>query len=101
MAIAEVSLVPIGTQDTTLSGYVAGVIDVVRESGLSYQLTPMGTIIEGLLDDILETIRQMHEHLFETGVKRVYAIVKIDDRRDRSSIHMNDKVDSVEQKLHS
>ncbi len=100
MAIAEISLVPIGTHDTTLSGYVAGVVDVLGKTGLSYQLTPMGTIIEGSLDDIFSAVKQMHEHVFETGVKRVYATVKIDDRRDRS-VHMGDKVDSVQQKLQS
>jgi uncharacterized protein (TIGR00106 family) len=98
MAIAEVSIVPLGIGGVSVSQYVAGAIDELKIAGLHYQLTPMGTIIEGKLDDIFAVIRRMHETPFEKGVQRVYTTIKLDDRRDRE-VAMGEKVRSVEQKI--
>lgn len=97
MAIVEVSVVPVGTADTSLSAYVAGAVDVLQASGLSYELTAMGTILYGDLDRILEIVRAMHESCFQRGVHRVLTQIKIDDRRDRASTPQ-DKVRSVLEK---
>ncbi len=97
MAIAEVSIVPIGTGGTSVSGYVAGALDELKKSGLTYKLTPMGTIIEGDLDAVLAVIKAMHETPFAKGIERVYSTIKLDDRRDKDA-HMDDKVASVKQK---
>lgn len=98
MAIAEVSIVPLGIGSISVSEYVAGAIDELHASGLTFQLTPMGTIIEGNLEEVLEVIRRMHETPFKKGVQRVYTTIKIDDRRDRKVV-MNEKVRSVAQKI--
>ncbi len=98
MAVVEVSITPLGTATTGVSRYVAGCLRIVRESGLSHQLTPMGTIIEGDLDDILRVIRQMHEAPFAAGAVRVSTLIKIDDRRDKTH-SMAGKLQSVEEKL--
>jgi len=99
MAIAEVSVVPIGTAGTSVSSFVAGALQVLEESGLTYQLTPMGTIIEGDIGEILDVIRKMHETPFAKHAQRVYTTVKIDDRRDKVAIQMGDKVALVKKKL--
>tara|TARA_B100000965_G_scaffold338385_1_gene305566 strand:- start:346 stop:654 length:309 start_codon:yes stop_codon:yes gene_type:complete len=99
MAIVEFTIVPLGTKDTSLSKYVADchkVLDDVKN--IKYQLTPMGTIVEGDLDVILETIRKMHEVPFKNGALRVSTSIKIDDRRDKIS-SMEGKVKSVVEKL--
>jgi uncharacterized protein (TIGR00106 family) len=98
MAIAEVSIVPLGTGTVSVSEYVAGALVELQKTGLSYKLTPMGTIIEGELDDVLSAIRKMHEIPFGKGVQRVYTTIKLDDRRDRP-VQMGEKVQSVEKKL--
>lgn len=98
MAIVEVSVVPLGTGETSLSAYVAGAVEILQASGLSYELTAMGTIIYGDLDKILETIRAMHESCFHKGVQRVLTQIKIDDRRDRVS-SPEAKVRSVLEKM--
>lgn len=98
MAIVFVTVVPLGTATTSLSRYVAGVERVLRESGLTAQLTAMGTIIEGDLDAILPVVRRMHEVPFGEGAKRVSTLIKIDDRRDRAH-SIEGKVRSVEEKL--
>ncbi len=98
MAVVELSIVPIGVESTSLSSYVAGVIEVLRKSSLKYELTAMGTIISGDLDEILATIRQMHESCFSSGAKRVLTQIRIDDRRDRKG-SPEQKVQSVLGKL--
>ncbi len=101
MAVVEVSIVPLGTGTTSLSPYVAACEQTLREqgSGLKYQLTAMGTIIEGDLDQVLKLIRLLHEVPFQQGALRVSTQIKIDDRRDRKG-SIDQKIKSVEAKLH-
>ena len=97
--IAEVSIVPVGTGNASLSAFVADCVNILeKRKSIKYQLTSMGTIIEGPLKDILEAIRLMHEAPFNDGVLRVVTNVKIDDRRDKK-ISMEGKVASVQKHL--
>ncbi|GBF35137.1 hypothetical protein DCCM_4260 [Desulfocucumis palustris] len=99
MAVLEVSIVPVGTSSTSLSAYVADCLKTLRETGgISYRLTPMGTIIEGDLEVLLKVVREMHEQPFRAGAGRVVTAIRIDDRRDRP-LTMDGKVASVERKL--
>ena len=99
MAIAEVSVVPLGTGTPSVSEYVARAIKVLeQEKDMKYELTAMGTIMEGDLDRILAVIRRMHEETFGQGVARVLTTIKIDDRRDKLQT-MKAKLDSVSKKL--
>ncbi len=99
MAIAQVSITPLGTKTPSVSRYVANchkVLEGMEE--IRWQLTPMATILEGELDQILTAIRKMHEVPFDEGALRVSTHIKIDDRRDKEHT-MNGKVDSVMTKL--
>jgi uncharacterized protein (TIGR00106 family) len=99
VAIAEVSVVPLGTKTPSVSQYVAQAVKVLeQEKGMKYEITPMGTIIEGDLDKILTVVRKMHEGTFGEGVARVLTTVRIDDRRDKAQ-DMKEKVDSLKKKL--
>jgi len=98
MAIAEVSVVPIGTSKTGVSEYVAGAVTILEKSGMKYRLTPMGTVIEGDLQDLLAVIARMHETPFANNAQRVYTVIKIDDRRDVKG-EMDQKVKSVMEKI--
>ncbi len=98
MAVVFISVAPLGTATTSLSRYVAGVERILRETGIRHQLTAMGTILEGELDEILPVLRRMHEHPFAMGAVRVSTLIKIDDRRDKEH-SMEGKVRSVEEKL--
>ncbi|OGN97193.1 MAG: hypothetical protein A2Z77_06400 [Chloroflexi bacterium RBG_13_51_36] len=99
MAIAEISVVPLGTKTPSVSQYVARAIKVLeRERDIRYEITAMGTIVEGDLDRILALVKKMHEVVFEEGVARVLTTVKIDERRDKAQ-GMKEKVDSLRKKL--
>ena len=99
MAIAEVSVVPLGTETPSVSKYVARAVKILQqEKDVKYEITPMGTIIEGDLDKILAVVRKMHEGTFGEGVARVLTTVKIDDRRDRAQ-GMKEKLSSLRREL--
>jgi uncharacterized protein (TIGR00106 family) len=100
MAIVEITIIPVGTSSTSLSAYVANMQVVLAQmkEPISYQMTPMSTIIEGDLDDLFKVIRRLHELPFQNGAERVSTSIKIDDRRDQPS-SMQQKMKSVESKL--
>jgi len=95
MAIAEISIIPLGTKTPSVSKYVARAVNVLqKEKDIKYQITSMGTIIEGKLDKVLAVAKKMHEGSFNTEVTRVITIIEIDDRRDKAS-SMKGKVSSL------
>ena len=99
MAMVEVSVVPLGTGTTSVSEYVAGALKVLRdEPAIKYELTAMGTIIEGDLQQILTLAGRMHRSAFDAGAKRVLTTIKIDERTDKP-LSMSGKVEAVKREL--
>jgi uncharacterized protein (TIGR00106 family) len=97
--IAEVTVVPLGTTSTSLSSYVAEVEKVLKKfPSLKSLLTPMSTILEGEMDEVLAAIKAMHEAPFGMGALRVSTTLRIDDRRDKG-ITMAGKLAAVKSKL--
>ena len=98
MAVAEITVVPSGV-GPSVSDYVVRAIKVIeKHEGVRFQLTPMGTILEGELDSILDVIRDVHNCAFDDRVDRVLTLVKIDERRDKV-LTMEGKLGSVRSKL--
>jgi len=99
MVIAEVSIVPLGTKTPSLSKHLARAFRVLREEkNIKYELTSMGTIMEGDLGEILRVVRNMHESIFDGKVMRVATTIKIDDRRDKT-LSMRGKIESLLKEL--
>ena len=93
--IAEMVVVPIGTETPDVAKYVKSCLDVVKQAkDVTYTLTAMSTIVQGPLDRVLEIYKMMHEVPFGAGVKRVLSTLKIDDRRDRLAT-MESKIKAV------
>jgi uncharacterized protein (TIGR00106 family) len=100
IVVAEISVVPIGTGGASVSEYVAGCVEVLNKRGISYRLTPMGTIMEGKLSDILSATAEMHQTPFAKGAVRVVTTLKIDDRCDKQ-LSMEGKLKSVRDRVPS
>ena len=81
-----------------MSGDIAKVIKIVKDSGLDYQLGPMGTSIEGEPDAVFKVMEAMHMAMRNSS-KRVSTLIKIDDQVDRPLGRMKKKVESVQEKL--
>jgi uncharacterized protein (TIGR00106 family) len=98
MAILEISVVPIGTKETSLSSYVAGCLRILRKEKVRYELTSMGTNIEGDLRTLMRIALKMHRTPFKKGARRVLTTLKIDDRRDKKGT-LSGKKRAVQEKL--
>jgi uncharacterized protein (TIGR00106 family) len=97
--IAEVTVVPLGTGSASLSHFVAEVEKTLKKfPRLKSMLTPMSTILEGDMDEVLEALKAMHEVPFRMGAMRVSTTLRIDDRRDKK-ITMAGKLAAVKGKL--
>ena len=99
MAVVELTVCPLGTGTTSASSYVAGAQKILGDQDkVKYLLNPMGTVMEGDIDEIFALIRRSQEDVFDKGVGRVYSIIKVDDRRDKQAT-MEQKLASVKAKL--
>ncbi len=94
--IVEFTIVPLDKGES-LSESVAGVLDIVDRSDLDYRLTPMGTIVEGEWDEVMDLIKKCHMEMREES-NRVETSITIDDREDAED-RITEKVKSVEDKL--
>jgi uncharacterized protein (TIGR00106 family) len=97
--IADIRILPFGTRSAGVSEYVAACVKVLKEApGITWQVTPMATMVQGPLERVLDLMREMHEIPFAMGAGRVITTISIDDRRDKQ-ITMESKVKSVSDKL--
>ena len=83
LAVAEIFITPLGTSDSTIREYIRALIPLVEASGLKYQLTAMGTQVEGPVDALLALTRQLHDATFDAhlGTDRVVTHLRLDERR--------------------
>lgn len=94
--LAEFSVVPIG-EGVSVSSHLAGIAKLIDDSGLDYRINPMGTVVEGDIDEVLALIKKCHSAMLE-DVERVYTTVTIDDRKDKSGPRLDKKIASLEEK---
>ena len=100
MPLANVTVIPLGTQTPSLSKYIAECVKEIENSGIKHTLTPFGSVLEGEIDEIFEVIKRIHEVPFKHGVQRVATLVNLDDRRDKKAT-ADSKIESVMGKLKS
>jgi uncharacterized protein (TIGR00106 family) len=93
MVLLEFSMTP-STQEESKSPFVARILDVIDKSGLPYQLTPMGTIIEGDWAEVMAVVTDCFKAL-EVDCPRISSQIKIDYRAGQNS-RMKSKIDAVE-----
>lgn len=91
--LAIFSTFPVDKGDS-MAKDVAGVIDLIDKSGLDYQTTAMGTLVEGDWDEVMDLIKRCHHKLRENS-KRVNTKISIDDREGATG-RLKGKVADVE-----
>ncbi|NDY73704.1 thiamine-binding protein [Desulfobacter hydrogenophilus] len=90
--LVSVAISPCGTGDE-LSGEVAQVIKIIRESGLKNRTNSMFTEIEGPWDDVMKVVKDATFVLAEKGI-RTGVVLKADVRPGFTDM-MTAKVDKV------
>lgn len=81
--VAEIAVFPLGTGEPSVREYVRALYRIVLESGMKHELTAMGTLLEGRLEDVLALARRLHESCFTVagGTSRVLTTLRLDERR--------------------
>lgn len=93
MVLLEFAMVPTG-EGESLSRHVAKILDIIDRSGVPYQLTAMGTILEGDWDTVMGVVNDCFRAM-QADSKRISMNLKM-DYRSGSESRLRSKIDSVE-----
>ena len=96
MVLLEFSMSPL-TKGESVSAFVARSLDIIDRSGLPYQLTPMGTIIEGEWEQVMGVVTACFEAM-KADCPRIGTNIKIDYRAGPAG-RLTSKVASVQEKV--
>jgi len=96
MVLLEFTMSPTGKGES-LSPYVSRVLKKIDDSGITYQLTPMSTILEGEWDEVMDVVRDCFFEL-KQDCPRIGVHLKV-DYREGSQSRMSSKIESLEKKI--
>ena len=96
MLLLEFSMSPMDKGES-VSDYVSRSLKIISESGVDYRLNPMGTVLEGEWDEVMDVVKKCYETM-KMDCKRITCSVKIDYRRGKKG-RLKSKIASVEEKL--
>lgn len=81
--VADVSIAAFG-EGTSLGKYVKRAVEELKASGLRLEAGAMSTTLEANSTlEVFEAIQNAKEAVFAMGAKRVYIVLRIDERRDK------------------
>ena len=93
--LAEFTIYP--TDETHMSKDVAGMTEILEDSGINFRLGPMGTTLEGDWKQIMSAIERCHEAMVKHH-GRIITSITIDHRKDKPN-HLDEMVAAVERHL--
>lgn len=94
--VLELTIIPLGARHS-ISSEVAGIVKIIGASGLDYQMTAFGTLVEGSWDELMKLARDCHFEVRKNS-DRVLTMMRIDDFGDRTG-EIAGAVTRVEKKL--
>jgi len=97
MLLLELSLYPLD-KGISVGQYVSQSLEIIDKSGLDYQATSMGTIMEGEWDEVFDVVKKCFEKMKESS-SRVELVMK-GDWREGPKGRLISKVESAEKTLH-
>jgi uncharacterized protein (TIGR00106 family) len=96
--LLEFSMFPTDSGESK-SDFVSQIIKMIDQSGVDYQLTAMGTLIETEnMAEALAVVQKAYETLEALGCNRVYSSLKFDIRNGKEK-RLQGKIRSVEEKI--
>lgn len=96
MVLLEFSMAPTAKGES-LSAYVARILDIIDRSGVPYQFTPMGTILEGEWEAVMGVVTACFDAM-KIDCDRIGIHIKVDYRKGPAG-RMKAKVVAVEEKV--
>ncbi len=95
--IMNFAIFPIDKGDH-IGEYVSQVVAYIRDSGLVYQFTPMGTIIEAnSVSELLKIVEDSYK-ILDPISERIYCVMNIDSNKNKTDL-LNKKVKSIENRI--
>ena len=95
--LLEFSMFPTD-KGSSVSDEVSKVIDMIRNEGVSYRLTAMGTIIETeTMEEALAVVQKSYD-ILSNDADRIYSSLKIDARSGKTG-RLSGKIESIEGKI--
>ena len=81
-----------------IGDYVAKVVQHIKDSGLEYQFSPMGTIIEAeTVPELLKIIEEAYE-ILDPISDRIYCVMNMDSNKKKSNL-IKGKRASIEKRI--
>ena len=93
--LIDFSIFPVG-QNESVSPYVSRAVSIIKNSGLAYNLGPMGTAVEGEWEELTALVTSCLNEL-KKDCPRIYINLKADYRKDGTN-RIETKVKSVTRK---
>ena len=82
--IVEIQVVPRPPdKDGVRYFYVERALDVIKSSGLKYEVGALGTTIEGEPDAVWDLLRRIHRAPLDHGAESILTYIKLAEQRER------------------
>jgi len=94
--VLELTIIPLAS-GRSMSGDIAGLVEIFEASGLDYRMTAFGTLIEGTWDQLMDVAKRCHLEI-RTKSERVLTMMRLDDYGERRG-EIEGAVNRVEKKL--
>lgn len=78
---AAIQIVP-RSEDKNIYGIIDQAIEVIQQSGLKYEITPMETVIEGPYNKVFQIIKEAQEAALSYGAYELLVNIKLHIRKD-------------------
>ncbi|ALX48901.1 thiamine-binding protein [Lentibacillus amyloliquefaciens] len=76
-SLVSIQIIPKTKQGEDVIPYVDAAIDVIEKSGVTYEVHPLETTMEGELSELLAVIERMNARMLELGSESIISQVKI------------------------
>ena len=96
MVLLEFSMSPMDKGES-VSEQVSRSLKIIDDSGVSYRLNPMGTVLEVEFDEVIGVVKKCFETM-RADCKRITCGIKIDYREGKIG-RLESKIASIEKKL--
>lgn len=77
-----IQIIPLKTNQQNLYSIIDKAIDVIDQSGLTYQVCAMETVIEGKYDQVIAVAKKAQEIAMKEGAEELIVNIKLHIRKD-------------------
>ena len=89
----SIQVIPINTESAY--AHIDNAIAVIQSSGLSYEVTPFSTVVEGSLEALQNLILAIQTALFEQGLEEVILNIQFHAKKSKD-VFLHEKTDKFQ-----